>query len=418
MENNNGYSTKTYKFRLYSQHYQWLQQTKEIYNLVLKFYYEVLQKEPELLAGPKNKLMRELEILTVGVRGQDREDIKYPLPYEKIPLYFRRAAINDAARLMRSCLAGKEKGSRPAREFHACPIFYKGMYKDFTEEGICLKLWNGERWVFEECSLAFCKRVIQKDEKLLSPILKLDGKKAMLHVPVIKSVEDVRTVKERFPTAERICSAAFPGNDCMAVLTVLNKNGECIDSLFIRGGRQLAHEKQKFISRIRKNRKDMGYESGDDNIPKNENYQLKKKIRNLTDTAVHRVSCEAVNFCKKQGITILAVPNYKQSINMNALGYLNATSYDWLARRIIQYIRYKAFEKGIAVASVSTKNITANCYRCGQPVKRFNKQNKPGRNYYGGKNYICPNGHQGNTYFNTAMNVGRNFLKSQAEMQG
>lgn len=371
---------------------------------------------------PKHRLMRQLELLTVGTREQEKKEAEYPLPYEKIPLYFRRAAINDAARLMRSYVSGKEKGRQLAGKFHACPIFYKGMYKDFTESGICLKLWNGERWIWEKCGLDACGRAVPEKAVLMSPVLKLDGKKAMLHVPVTEEVGDARTVKERLAGEERICAAVFPGNDCMAVLAVLDKDGEYVESLFIRGGKQLLHEKRKLLSRIYKNRESMGYSPGrgygKKALPEEENKHLKEKIRNLTDTFAHRASREIISFLEEREVCILAVPRYTQGINLNALGYLPSGSYDWLGRRIIKQLRYKGFAKGIAVSAVSTKDLGGSCHICGEPVKRFNKNNKPGRNYYGGKNYICPKGHKGNAFLNAAMNAGRRFLKSQGEIQG
>lgn len=423
MEKKTGYCITTYKLRLYCEHKDWLYETRDIYNRVLGFYYGILQKEPELADLPKQKLLRKLELLTIGSRGQDKAEVKYLLPYKKIPLYFRRAAISDAIRLHRSYMTGKEQGRQPAGHFQTAPVFYKGMYRDLTERGISLKLWNGEKWVWTECCLDTCKRRLPEVDQLLSPSLKLEGKRAMLHVPVMQEVLDVRKVKERFSTEEKICAVAFPGSGCLAVLTVLDKNGICIESLFVQGGKELEHEKQKLLNRIRKNRESMGCHQGKNPgknalLPEDENKHLKEKIRDLTDTYVHRATRQIVDFCDQRGICILVVPNYKQSMDLNTMGYLQATSYDWLGRRIIQYLRYKAFAKGIVVTSVSTGKIAGSCYVCGQPVKRYNKNNKPGKSYYGGKNYICPNGHRGNAYFNTAMNVGRRFLKSQAEMQG
>ena len=77
------------------------------------------------------------------------------------------------------------------------------------------------------------------------------------------------------------------------------------------------------------------------------NKRLKEKIRNLTDSYAHRVSRRMVDFCEEEGLQILVVPNYKQPINLNKRGYLSATSYDWLGRRIIGQLRYKAFSRGI-----------------------------------------------------------------------
>lgn len=437
MEKKTGYSITTYKLRLDCRHLLWLYKTREMYNLVLGFYYGLLQEKPEFLGLSGRELLRKLELLTIGSRGQDKTEVLYPLPYGRVPLYFRRAAINDAIRLFQVYRTGEEKDSptvNPAKGFCTAPIFYKGMYRDFTKAGISLKLWNGEKWVWETCHLDTCGRKFPEEGKLLSPMLKLNGKRVMLHVPVKQPVEDVRTVKERFSEAERICSAAFPGNDCMAVLTVLNKAGECEESQFIRGGDELLHKKKKLLNRIRKNRASMGLRSGADTDIKGidmedagtesrklaareeeENKYLKEKIRDLTDSYAHKVSREIVDFCEERDIKILVVPNYKTALDSSAFSYMTATGYDWLGRRIIQYLRYKAFASGIVVTSVSPAHTVSLCYQCGQPVKRFNKENQPSRDYYGGKNYICPNGHKGNAYFNAAMNVGRRFLAQAGE---
>lgn len=428
MERKPGYHTITYRFRLYCEHKDWLVETRQIYNQVLSFYYGVLQKEPEVAQiSSKQKLLRQLELLTVGARGQEKGTVEHPLPYEKVPLYFRRAAANDAIRIYRSYMARQEisarymenkkehGGENPAIEpqdgiFQASPIFYKGMYKDFTEFSISLKLWNGEKWVWEKCELDTCRRKLPEAAQMLSPVLKLNGSRAMLHVPVREEVEDVRTVKERLLGEEVICAAAFPNNDCLAVLAVMDKEGKCMESLFIRGGKQFAHEKKKLLNRIRKNRASMGADSFGRELPEDENKYLKEKIRNLSEDYAHKVSRQIVEFCESRNIGILVVPNYHQTINLNQMGYLPATSYDWIGRRIIQYLRYKAFGKGIVVTSVSTKGIASTCHVCGEPVQRFNKNNKPSRNYYGGKNYICPNGHKGNAGLNSAMNIGKHFF--------
>lgn len=447
MEKKTGYQIITYRFRLYCPHKEWLLETKKIYNLVLGFYYEILHKEPRLEGMESGqKLLRQLELLTVGARGQEKSEIKYPLPYEKVPLYFRRAAINDAVRLHRIWLAGKSRKKNtgdstgagraaaggnvnPAGKFQASPVFYKGMYKDFSGSSVCLKLWNGEKWLWTECGLDTCGRSLPEAGRLLSPVLKAGGKRDMLHVPVRKEVEDARSVRDRLQEEERVCAAFFPGNDCLAVLAVVGKSGDCEESLFIRGGRQLAHEKRLLLNRIRKNRDCMGRkpagkagpEGGAGSmkeLPEDENRHLKEKIRNLTEDQAHKASRQIVEFCEKRSIRIIAVPRYRQGIRLDAMGYLKAGSCDWAGRRIMEYLRYKAFGKGIAVASVSPAGITGTCHACGEPVKRFNKNNRPGRNYYGGKNYICPGGHRGNANLNSALNVGRKFLKSQAETQG
>ena len=145
-----GYRTITYRFRLYCDHMYWIAETKQMYNRVLAFYYDVIGKEPDIWDVPKLQMMRQLELLTVGSREDEAGDTKYPMPYEKVPLYFRRAAINDAIRLRGSLRTGEENGMKPAEHFDASPIYYKGMYKEFTSTFVRLKLFNGDKWVWED----------------------------------------------------------------------------------------------------------------------------------------------------------------------------------------------------------------------------------------------------------------------------
>ena len=417
MSKKSGYRTITYRFRLTCEHMHWLVETKQMYNRVLAFYYDVISKEPDIWNVPKLQMMRQLELLTVGTRGEESGDTKYPLPFEKVPLYFRRAAINDAIRLQGSFRAGEEKGTKPAEVFDASPIYYKGMYKEFTCTSIRLKVFNGDKWVWEDCTIDTCGRTMPGEDQMMSPVIVLEKGRAMLHVPVKEEVEDVRTVKERLQEEENICAAYFPNSDTMAVLVVLNQKGELKKSKFIHGGKELAHRKRVLLKRIEENRRSMGYgQNGQDKhpqdiLPPEENKSLKEKIHRITDDAAHKVSREIVKFCKEQQVSVLVVPGYKQSMDFNRIGYVAATNYDWLGRRIISYTRYKAFGEGIVTATASTKNIASRCHTCGQPVKKYNKNYRPGTNFYGGTNFVCPQGHQGNSYFNSAMNVGQNFLE-------
>lgn len=405
-----GYQIKTYCFRLICPERDCLKKTKDIYNAVLNFYYDILSREPELESLNRQQKMRQLELMTVG--GKEGK-VKYVFPFGKVPLYFRRAAINDAIRLWKSYVSGSQKDDKrkPAGHIFASPVFYKGMYKNFTEAGICLKLWDGERWKWIECELDTSNREGFDLTKALSPMLKLENGRCMLHIPVREAVGDVRTIQERFrdKDVKRICAAAFPANDCLAVLAVMDIEGNYEESLFIRGGGQMKHEKKKLLNRIHKNQASMGIYG---NPTKDEdNKALREKIDRISGHYAHTVSRQIVNFCKERNITVLVVPNYyKQNLDLNAKGYLKASSYDWIGRKIIHYLRYKAFGEGIMVASVGTKGIASQCYLCGETIRRFNKNKTPGTNYYGGKNFVCPKGHRGNSYFNTAMNIGRNFL--------
>lgn len=416
---NSGYITTTYRLKLYCSHSDWIQGTKDYYNKVLTFYYFFLLEHQDLLSLTNHNLMRQLEIMTIGTKDKDTKQLEVVFPFAKVPLYFRRAAINDAIRLVRSYhtkLKAWEEGlgkTKPsiAKQFNASPIFYKGMYKDFSEDCIRLKLWNGEKWVWETCTLDCCGRSIPKDVTLKSPVIRTTKKGQMLHVPVVQRVDDARTVKERTKANEKICSISVPNQDYLAVLVIWNQDKEQMDCHFIRGGNELAHKKQMILNQIKRNESIMGQAKPDEK----RNERLWEKLRNLIDFYAHQVSRQIVDYCVEHDVKIIAAPNYDTPLPLNAMGYIKAKEYDWIGRRIIQYVKYKAYQEGIVVTSVSARNISSRCHICQERIKKYNKNYAPSYNFYGGKNYICKNGHRGNSAFNAAINVGQKFFAAQVD---
>jgi len=327
-----GFCTTTYRFRLYCDNIQLLHETKLMYNRVLKYYYDVIRKEPDIWDVPKLQMMRALELLTIGSRGESSDDTKYPFPFEKVPLYFRRAAINDAIRLQGSFRASEENGTNEAAGFDASPIYYKGMYKEFTSTSINLKLYDGAKWIWQLCVIDTCGRTMPAEEQIMSPVLVLNKGRAMLHVPVKEEVVDVRTVKERLGGEEQLCAAYFPNSDTMAVLVVLNAEGKILKTKFINGGRELVHRKKVCLKRIEENRKSMGGDK--EKLPAEENKALKEKIHRITDDVAHKVSREIVDFCVEQNVNILVVPNYKQSMLLKQPSVMTIHIQNWSGRKI------------------------------------------------------------------------------------
>lgn len=411
-----GYCTTTHCMRLYCEHPEWVKLTVDYYNKVLTFYYEYLLLNRQLLSLTNQKLLRELEIKTLGEKKKEKE-AEYPLPYEKVPLYFRRAAINTAISMTRSFQTkhynwkqsiGKPE-PKPAKNINASPIFYKGMYRNFLASSIELKLWNGKKWIWVECT--FKKQIWKPELKLLSPTLKLYNKKIMLHVPVVSIVEDVRTLQERIESKEKYCAIAFPNNDNLAVLAIMDENGHLLDSLFIKGEKELTHRRNYLINQIKKSKACMKDESK--SIAAYPHFR--RKITNLTDHFAHLVSRKIIDYCKEKEIKIIILPNYNQSINFNTINYLNRTNYDWIGRRIIQYIKYKAFKEGIIVIGVNPTHTADCCHLCGAVLYKYNEGYSPNIKFFGGKRYVCQNGHQGSTGLNNAMNLGNKFLKQRVK---
>ena len=415
-----GHSTLTYRVRLYDRHFALLKETKELYDRVVKHFFDVLVKEEELLAQSDFLLLRALETKCIGTKELKAAGVQpqYPLVgFPKVPLYFRRSAINTAIDLAR----------KKAETIAPNMVLYKGMYQNFTDKTIDIKLLCGSRW--EWVTYPFSGRDFPEEAVRLSPMLVLEKKTAWLDVPLSFPVEDVRTVKERMKTEERICALAFPDNDTLAVAAILDRNGTELEYRFFRGGKTKEEQRRRVIQKIRFSEESRGLEArkqtgkqrtaeelaGDSTAIESqekspENATLYAELKDINRYYAHRVSRQIINFCRQQNIKVIVVPNYEKSIDFSDKHFLKTDVFRWLGRSIIKNLKYKAFQQGIVVTSIRPYHIADCCSECGEKIRRYNEGHNAGKNYYGGKLFICPNGHSGNTALNTAKNVGKSFL--------
>lgn len=396
-----GHVTLTYRVRLYDRHFAWLKATGELYVQVVKHFFEVLSKEEDLLLQSDFLLLRTLEIKCIGTKEMKAAGAKPEYPLEecpKVPLYFRRSAINTAIDLAR----------KKAETMHPNMVLYKGMYQNFTDSTIDLKLFNGETWVW--VTYPFTGRSFPAGAERLSPMLVLEKKTAWLDVPVVSAVDDVRTVKERMECEEAICAVSFPDNDALAVAVVLNRDGEEQEHRFFRGGKQKEAQRRHILEQIRKSEESRGISKEKQETASKENASRYEELKQLNSYYAHSISRQIVNFCLAQHIKVIVVPNYETGIDFRDKQYLKTDAYRWLGRSIIKKLKYKAFSEGIVVTTVRPYHISDCCSVCGAKIRKYNEGHTAGANYFGGKLFLCTNGHQGNVARNTANNVGKNFL--------
>lgn len=400
-----GYSICTYRVRLYDRHFKWIQETKALYEEVVHHFLGVLKQKAELLEQSDFNLLRTLEIYCIGTKEMKAQGILPEFPmngFPKIPLYFRRSAINAAivvAKTAKSC--GKKVWEHLIEN---CPMtLYKGMYQEFTDTSIQLKLFNGEKWVW--VTYPFTGRDFPKEAERLSPMLVIEKKNVYLNVPIKRTVSDIRTVKERMQEETRICAVAFPDYDVMAVVVILSKDGQEQECKFFRGGKQKEYQKKRILEQIQKSIKSRGLHPDG-----RENTILYSRLRKINDYYAHRISRQIVNYCLEKQIKMIVLPNYEMSIDFKEKKYLKTDNYRWLGRSIIQKLQDKAFQEGIIVTTVKPYHISDTCHICGATIAKYNEGHVPGKHYYGGKLFICPNGHKGNSAENTANNIGKQFL--------
>ena len=133
-----------------------------------------------------------------------------------------------------------------------------------------------------------------------------------------------------------------------------------------------------------------------------DNKKIFQKIENLNDYYAHQISRQILEYGKKHQIQVIAVPNYEMGIEFSKRKYFEGNRFDWIGRKIIKYLKYKAFQEGMIVGTVRPYHISDSCAECGSRILKYN----------GGKLYVCSKGHRGNSGLNTARNIGQHFLKN------
>ncbi len=370
-----------------TKHVEYLVKTQELYNELVKFYYDLYLDH---LAGEQlssQELLRALEKLTVV--GRDKQEVPYLLPWKKVPLYFRRAAINAAVAAGKSYLMRNQQ--QRTRQFHQAVTFYKGMYQDMTESEVTLKVWNGEKWRWLRLRLSGNK--IPENAQPMSPSIVIKSTGIELHIPVKELVPDGRNAKMRMEADEKICPVIFTNQDTCVICGCMTVDGKLENPNFIRGGRSYENHCKDVLDKIEKSRQ----ASGDDgNCKANQKYWL--KLKNLNDFYSHKFSREVIEYCLKHGAKILVLPEYQETYSK----YVMTTVGNWsplhLSGQIREKLKYKAWQEGILVLEVNEYHISSTCSVCGGKVKRKNLE------------YQCENGHRGNAYLNTVRNLGKRCL--------
>ena len=439
-----GYAITTYKIQLNYKHLNWFKQTQSLFDSVLAFYYELLEKQPEALSLTNQNLLRHLELQTIKQRDGTLPET--PLPFEKIPLYFRRAAINAAISMYRSYVGklkawqeGTIKSGKPSppKRLHMSMLYYKGMYKDFDEKSILLKLYTGKTWAWVKHR--YTGRPFPENAELMSPTIVVKKKKVMLHIPVKEIVEDSRTAKERVQQNEKFVAVALTGSDSLAVCTTIEADGRATAPYFIKGGKELAHRRKLLLGYTKrgaaKNESSYGQTVGNDALgvcprglssygqaeagivpqghqPGRLNTKYYEKITRLTDHYAHEVSRKIVDYAIKQGAKLIVLPELKESFDQAKKPYLGKTPYDFIGRRIARYVQYKAWQKGLVAMTSKPYYASTRCYHCGAPIAKHNTEyQNPSPNFYGGKNFMCKEGHRGSSALNSARNLGKGFYE-------
>lgn len=409
MESSQYYSITTRRFVLRCAHPEWLGRTQNLYNEVILFYYNLFldkqEQGEEWEVLNSREAMRRLETLTV--EGRNKCPVDNPLPWGGIPLYFRRSAINGAVTAAKGYLAGRDINHR-TENFHCAVTFYKGAYRDLTEQSIELKVWNGEAWTWLHCRLS--GNEIPDYAVPMSPSLILKGREQYLNLPVKVRVSDGRKARERIRQMTNVCAVQFSNNDVFVTAVVLNEAGTQENVHFFRGGKEYRYLCNKTLEKIEYSESKMGIAGMENQTEeaitrKNSTTQLYnrkywKKLKNLSEYYAHKISRQLVDYCVEQNVGILILPEYDKRYTRCVMYSVGNWSPIHLSSRIRKQLFYKAWKAGILVLETGAKGCSNVCSVCGLPVRKL------------GSDCRCENGHQFNRSLNTARNLGRKCLDS------
>ena len=236
----------------------------------------------------------------------------------------------------------------------------------------------------------------------LSPSVVIRGNAIQLHVPVREKVVDGRKAIERIQSQSRICAIQFTNSDCAVVCVILDHHGNQVSVHFIRGGREYAHNYRRIVEKIDRAQRAMGYQNPDRQIsaPERPNKKYWVKLRNLSDYFSNSVSRQVINYTIENCADIIVVPKYDKNYSRMIMASVHNWSPLHLTRRIREQLTYKAWRQGILVLDVNASNTSSICAKCGGTIRRQGDQIQ------------CQNGHRGNRYINTALNLGRKCLES------
>lgn len=333
---------------LNTEHPEWLVENQKLFHEVQRFYCEILQKNTHLYTLGSQQIMRELELMTIS--SAENPNVEAPLPWKKLPAYFRRAAINSVIGDLKSAYT-RSNGQSIQLLTQSSVVFYQRLYKDFTGKRITLHIWNGEEWVWLKCRLH--GNVLPEEDsfgtKWMSPAVVIEKEQIYLNVPVRLPVEDARKLKQRMADGEKICAVQFLNRKSFAVACILDKDGNQIAVRYIHGASQYVDQCQRQLERIEKSQNSNGTAG---QAKANQKYWM--KLKNLNEHWAHKVSREILDFCREHDAKILTWEEYEENYSKAVMKTVGNWSALHLSLRIKEYLTYKSWSAGIVIASVKT----------------------------------------------------------------
>jgi IS605 OrfB family transposase len=274
-----------------------------------------------------------------------------------------------------------KKGNPPkpptARNF---PTFYSGTIKlellDIKNQFVRLKVYDGSKWVWKNYPVKIGKKQLEQlndtSWSMQSPTLVSKATKRgiewYLHIPLAKKVS-LKPIKEQKKENPNLTTLAVDlGLRHLAVVTV-RKNGEIVKTSFFRGENVSAHRLQHLYKVFRKQKR-----SGKPIHGEKSNQELWRHIKATNTDVAHNITQKIVKVAQQFEVKVIVIEHlhkFQPFRGEKRSKKLNRKLTYWLKGKIEEQLRYKAFEHGILVKSVSPAFTSKICNKCGGFGERF-----------------------------------------------
>lgn len=408
------YSSYKVKIKHYNNIFK---QTVEIYRNAVSFFIDVCDKEWDTLKPLKNlERCSKIEKLTIQTKKNQNPKYDFNERFYKMPVYFRRSAINTATGCYSSYYSNLKNweanpiDKKPTLQLdrNVMPTFYKGNTYIRTDSNTArIKIFHKNDWVWLDVELNNQDvKYIQKHcqfKKECVPTLKKQGKCWYLVFPYEDNVK-----LQKVDIQDQLICAVDLGLNNNATCSIMQSNGTVVGRKFI----NLATEKDhlyKALNRVKK-----AQQNGARKCP-----TLWKHVNDLNTDISRKTAKEIIDFAVLYNVDVI-VFEYLDTQGKKK-GKCKQKLALWRKQEIQRLVEHKAHILGIRISRICAWNTSRLAFDGSGRVERgtYIQNGKEKYNYS-----ICTfqNGKQYHCDLNATYNIGaryfiRELLKSNSVMR-
>ena len=408
------YSSYKVKIKHYNNIFK---QTVELYRNAVSFFINVCDKEWDTLKPLKNlERCSKIEKFTIQTKKNTNPKYDFNERFYKMPVYFRRSAINTAIGCYSSYYSNLKNweanpiDKKPTLQLdrNVMPTFYKGNTYIRTDSNTArIKIFHKNDWVWLDVELNNQDvKYIQKHckfKKEYVPTLKKQGKCWYLVFPYEDNVK-----LQKVDIQDQLICAVDLGLNNNATCSIMQSNGTVVGRKFI----NLATEKDhlyKSLNRVKK-----AQQNGARKCP-----ILWKHVNDLNTDVSRKTAKEIIDFAVLYNVDVIVFEYLDTQGKKKGKGKQKLVL--WRKQEIQRLVEHKAHILGIRISRICAWNTSKLAFDGSGRVERgtYIQNGKEKYNYS-----ICTfqNGKQYHCDLNATYNIGaryfiRELLKSNSVMR-